>query len=287
MFSAAYGSRVLASFTVTDVTAFTQAVQERAVATRGERRNARGGRSARENSIAGLRWLFSRALGDRIVEDSPALAVAQPSRPRQTRHGLSAEQLWALFAATRSGGNDPALDSLIVRFMVESGARDEGMLGLRLRDLDRDRATVLLREKNDKDGRDQPVSPGLLAALAAFARSRGAARPGEAVFRYQPKKDARVGRPLTGRRLDTLTNRWHTELEFASRLGVTPHSLRHTAIGIVESVAGCAVARQFARHHSNREVTDLRPRSCDCETSAPRSPRTWRRSSMPTLLPGS
>ena len=74
--------------------------------------------------------------------------------------------------------DNPALDSLIVWFMVESGARDEGMLGLRLRDLDRDRCTVLLREKNDTDGCDQPISPGLLTALDAFARSRGAARSG-------------------------------------------------------------------------------------------------------------
>ncbi len=71
--------------------------------------------------------------------------VAKPSRPRQTRHGLNAEHLSALFAATRIGGNNPALDILIVRLMVEFGAHDEGILGLRLRDLDRDRATVRIR----------------------------------------------------------------------------------------------------------------------------------------------
>lgn len=255
MFAEQYGQRGLTTVTVTDITAFCQQVESHAVATRGQRRNARGGRSARENAIAGLRWLYTRAIGDNLATNNPALGVSKPPRPRQTRHGLTATQLTELFEATKTGGNDPTLDTLLTRFLVEAGARREGAINLRLRDLDPTRCTVLLREKNDQDGSDQPVSPGLIKALATFAKSRGAADPNDAVFRYLPKKGTHVGPPLTRRRFNTLADRWQETLPFAARLGVTPHSLRHTAVGMVESIAGYAIARQFARHHSNREVT--------------------------------
>jgi integrase len=254
-FATAYGTHLLATITATHVTGFTQDILTTAESTRGNRRIARGGRSAQENAIAALRWMFARAIGDHLITDNPALSVAKPARPRQTRHGLTANQLKELFRVTATGGDDCTLDALVTRFIVETGARREGVLKLRLRDLDDERCTVLLREKNDKDGSEQPASPGLLRALRTFAASRDAIEPNDAVFRYKPKKGERIGRPLTRRRFNTLADRWQATLPFAARLGVTPHSLRHTAIGLVESVAGYAIARRFARHHSRQEVT--------------------------------
>ena len=255
MFASKYKDAGLDAITTTDVTRFVAGVQDNARATRGHRRNSRDGRSAKENSIAALRWMFQRAINDRIIRDNPASAVPKPGRPRTTRHGLSADQLTELFQATARGGDDPTLDALLVRFLVESGARREGAINLRLRDVDTERCTVLLREKNDKDGTEQPLSPSLIKAILDFARSRGASAPTDSVFRYKPQEAETVGPPLTRRRFDTLTNRWQATLPFAARLAVTPHVLRHTAIGLVESKTSYAVARAFARHTSKGEVT--------------------------------
>lgn len=254
-FAATHGSLRLTEVTTTIATGFVENCQRDAVTTRGRRRNSRDGRSAKENAIAALRWMFTRAIGDHHVNDNPAAGVRKPARPRTTRHGLTASQVQELFQATASGGDDPALDALLVRFFLESGARREGVLSLRLRDIDQERSTVLLREKNDKDGSEQPVSPSLIRAVLAQARARGATAPEDAVFRYKPRKGTKVGAPLTRRRFNTLTNRWQATLPWAARVSVTPHVLRHTAIGLVESDAGYSVARAFARHQSKREVT--------------------------------
>lgn len=249
------GTLPLAAVTVTDLEGFVQRSTSLAAATRGERRNARGGRSAQENTVAALRWLFSRAVKDKHRTDNPALGLKKPARARTPRRGLTTEQLTELIEATSTGGNDPALDTLLVRFMLESGARRSGMISLRLRDLDPEACTVLLREKNDPDGTPQPVSPAMVNALSQFARSRGSKRPDDPVFRYRPKVGTDVGAPLTARRFNTLADRWQNTLPWAARLGVSPHTLRHTAIGLVEHLAGYAVAREFARHRDQREVT--------------------------------
>ena len=254
-FADAFAGRSLGSITTTELKGFVMGVQRAAVEHRGHRRTSRDGRSAAESAITGLRALYRRAADDGLVTSNPAMALRKPARPRRTRTPLTADQLTELFEVTRSGGDDPELDTLLVRFLVESGARREGLLALRLRDIDPTRATVLLREKNDKDGSEQPLSPTLIAALRAFAANRGATSSEDAVFRYRPRRMGRVGQPLTSRRFDTLSKRWNAMLSFAAHTPVTAHVLRHTAIGLVEIQAGYAVAREFARHVDQREVT--------------------------------
>ena len=66
---------------------------------------------------------------------------------------------------------------LVLLFHLESGARREGALNLRVGDLDARRATVWLREKGDSE-REQAVFPSLLALLERHAEARG--RPHDA-----------------------------------------------------------------------------------------------------------
>jgi len=82
----------------------------------------------------------------------------------------------------RTTSNDPDLDLLVLRFHLESGARREGALNVRVGDLDARRATVWLREKGDSE-REQPVSPSLLALLERHAEARGRPHDAEPVFR--------------------------------------------------------------------------------------------------------
>ncbi|WP_202919034.1 hypothetical protein [Saccharothrix deserti] len=74
--------------------------------------------------------------------------------------------------------------------------RRGGALGLRLRlrDLDRDRCLILLREKG-MTSRWQPVSPTLMDSLVHHAHQRGAREPDSPVLRYHD------GNPLTRKRL--------------------------------------------------------------------------------------
>ena len=88
-------------------------------------------------------------------------------------------------------GDDPELDTLILRLHTETACRRGGALALRSQDLDPDQCLILLREKGETV-RWQPVSPTLMARLVQHARERHA--PPEGLLRY------RDGRPITYRR---------------------------------------------------------------------------------------
>src|SRR5437763_1719123 len=93
-------------------------------------------------------------------------------------------------------GNDPALDSLLLRLHTETACRRGGALALRPADLDPDQCLILLREKGGTV-RWQPVSPTLMAHLQQHARDRHAPPTGQ-LLRY------RNGQPITPRRYDHL-----------------------------------------------------------------------------------
>ena len=71
-------------------------------------------------------------------------------------------------------GDDPELDTLILRLHTEAACRRGGALALRPQDLDPDQCLVLLREKGETV-RWQPVSPTLMAA--ACTACGGTPRP--------------------------------------------------------------------------------------------------------------
>ena len=72
-----------------------------------------------------------------------------------------------------STGDDPELDTLLLRLHTETACRRGGALALRPADLDPDQCLILLREKGETV-RWQPVSPTLMARLV----QHGSARPG-------------------------------------------------------------------------------------------------------------
>jgi site-specific recombinase XerD len=199
--------------------------------------------------VSALRALFARAAAAGLVTTNRALALTKPRRTRSRRRALDDAELAELIDAVRTTSNDPDLDLLVVRFHLESGARREGALTLRRRDLDTQRATTWLREKGGAE-REQPVSPGLAVLLERHATTRGATAPGDAVFRT-----AR-GAPLSPRRHSTICDRARPCLDWADRTPVSAHVLRHTAITAVGRLAGYPVAQAFAGH-SPPSVTGL------------------------------
>ena len=138
-------------------------------------------------------------------------------------------------------GDDPALDSLLLRFHTETACRRGGALNLRRVDLDERQCLVRLREKGGTQ-RWQPVSPSLMRHLLAHWDERGCGDATGQLFRYLN------GRPITYRRYDGLWVRLGRHLPWVATQGISAHWLRHTVITWVERTFGYAVARAFAGH---------------------------------------
>jgi integrase len=232
-----HGGLPLDEITICDL----QAVVETAVRQTRQRRPDSLARSTRETCVGALRALFGRAVAAGHIATNPALGLTKPRRARSRRRALTDGEVTELIAAVRATSHDPDLDLLLVRFHLESGARRQGALNLRLGDIDPRRATVWLREKGSE--REQPISPGLIALLQRHATTRSAIHPDDPVLR------SRHGTPLSKRRYNTLFDRARPCLAWAARTPVSAHVLRHTAITAVARLAGYPVAQTFAGHN--------------------------------------
>jgi integrase/recombinase XerC len=206
------------------------------------RRNARGGRSAGEHLIAALRCLYRHAEDDGLIDpaDNPASKVAKPRRMPSTRRAVAETRLGEINHTAATTGNDPALDSMLLRLHTETACRRGGALALRPQDLDPTQCLIFLREKGGTV-RWQPVSPTLMAHLQQHAALRHAPPDGQ-LLRYAD------GRPITTRRYDHLWTRLGNHLPWVATQQISTHWLRHTTLTWVERNFGYAVARAFAGH---------------------------------------
>lgn len=233
-----WGDRRLDEPTPSEIKRLVEYVKVNVVA----RRNARGGRSAAEHLIAALRCLYRHAEDDKLIApaDNPASKVAKPRRLPSTRRAVVDARLAEINETAATTGNDPALDSLLLRLHTETACRRGGALALRRQDLDPDQCLVFLREKGETV-RWQPVSPMLMAHLVRHAAERGAPRDGQ-LLRYAD------GQPITTRRYDHLWVRLGKHLPWVATQQVSTHWLRHTTLTWVERNFGYAVARAYAGH---------------------------------------
>jgi integrase len=236
LLAAMHGDRALAELTTLELSAVVDAAGERAKAHRPDST----GRSSRESCVAALRALYRRAVDAGHATTDPAAALRKPRRSTSRRRALDDRELVDLADAIRATRRDPDLDLLLVRFHLETGARVQGALNLRVSDIDASRSTVWLREKLDSV-REQPASPSLISLLLAHASERSGV-DGEAAFR------TRRGVPITDRFYDRLFARARRHLHWDHRTPLTAHVLRHTAITRVGRIAGYPVAQAFAGH---------------------------------------
>jgi integrase/recombinase XerC len=206
------------------------------------RRNARGGRSAQEHLVAALRCVYRRAVEDGLISeaDDPARKVAKPRRLPSTRRAVPETRLAEINQVAATTGDDPELDTLLLRLHTETACRRGGALALRPADLDPDQCLVLLREKGETV-RWQPVSPTLMARLVRHGQERDAPDGGR-LLRYAD------GRPVTSRRYDHLWARIGRQLPWVRTQQISTHWIRHTTLTWVERNFGYAVARAYAGH---------------------------------------
>jgi integrase len=206
------------------------------------RKNSRGGRSATEHLISALRCLYRHAVADGLIPeaDNPAMRVVKPRRLPSNRRAIPEARLAEIITVAATTGNDPELDTLLLRLHTETACRRGGALALRPCDLDADQSLILLHEKGGTT-RWQPVSPTLMRHLLMHAETRGAESTGQ-LFRYRNR------RPITARRYDYLWSRIGKHLSWAAAQQISSHWLRHTTLTWVERHFGYAVARAYAGH---------------------------------------
>ncbi len=145
-----------------------------------------------------LRCIYQHAENDGHIKtaDNPALKVAKPRRLPSTRRAVPDTRLAEINQVAATTGNDPALDTLILRLHTETACRRGGAFALQPNDLDPEQCLIRLREKGETV-RWQPVSPTLMAHLEQHAEQRHAPVNGQ-LLRYTN------GRPITSRRYDHL-----------------------------------------------------------------------------------
>jgi site-specific recombinase XerD len=239
------------------------------------RRNARGGRSATEHLVAALRCLYRHAEDDGLITPNrnPARKVDKPRRLPSTRRAVADDRLAEICQAAADGGDDPELDTLLLRLHTETACRRGGALALRPDDLDPAQCLIRLREKGETV-RWQPVSPTLMTRLTEHGDERHAP-PGGQLLRY------RNGRPVTARRYDGLWARIGRVLPWVRTQQISMHWIRHIFhldVGRRAPVRlrGRPSLRRARRPRPGSEVHGrhghLRPRRAARSSNSPRHP---------------
>ncbi len=139
---------------------------------------------------------------------------------------MTDDRLAEICQAAADGGDDPELDTLLLRLHTEPACRRGGALALRPDDLDAGQCLIRLREKGETV-RWQPVSPTLMARLIEHGQERHAP-PGGQLLRY------RNGRPITSRRYDGLWARLGRVLPWVRTQQISMHWIRHTTLTWVQ-----------------------------------------------------
>lgn len=241
----AWSHRRLDEPTALEITQLAERTRQLAV----ERSNSRGGRTAAEHLISALRCVYRYAVADRLISehDNPASRAAKPRRLASTRRALSNSELDEIVNTAATTGNDPELDTLLLRFHLETACRRGGALALRSADLDVHQCLVRLREKGQTT-RWQPISPTMTTTLTAHHEQRGTGDRHDILLRY------RNGSPLTARRYDQLWHRIGIRVPWVATQQVSTHWLRHTTLTWVERNFSYATARAYAGHNGRNDA---------------------------------
>ena len=189
-----WGSRRIDEPTPSEIRQLVQHVRANVV----PRRNSRGGRSAAEHLIAALRCLYKHAEEDGLINpaDNPARKVDKPRRLPSTRRAVADKRLAEINHAAATTGDDPELDTLLLRLHTETAAgRRAGAAPVRSR-------CRAVPDPAARERRDRPVAASLAHPHGRPARARrGTARaPGRAaaVLPQRPPHHLPALRPPVG-----------------------------------------------------------------------------------------
>ncbi|MGW5440532.1 tyrosine-type recombinase/integrase [Nocardia asteroides] len=217
-----------------------QVLVEQARARAVHRRTSRDGRSAAEHMVGALRYLYRFAAHEGLVPtDHAANHLTKPRRLPSPRGAIPLDLLTRIIEVASTTGDDPQLDTLLLRLHLETACRTGTALAIRPADVDPDQQMIRLRGKGGTL-HWQPVSPTLVTMIEAHRERCWSAE--EQLLRY------RHGRAITRRRYDHLWDRVGRDIAWVSSHQVTTHWIRHTVLAWVERNFGYAVAHAYAAH---------------------------------------
>jgi integrase/recombinase XerC len=237
----AWGPRLITSLSPLEISQLAQDIKTNVT----PRRNARGGQGAAEHLIGALRCMYNHAVADRILSEAenPAARVPKPRRSPSARMALPDSRLSEITAVAASTGNDPALDSLIIRLHMETA------LPTRRRPLPhpgRSRSRAMPHQAA-REGH------GALAASFPDANGPPALPRGKQRRPKVPRTSAPLRatcKPITSRRYDYLWERLGEHLPWVKTQQVSTHWIRHTILTWVERRFGFAIAQAYAGHQN-------------------------------------
>jgi hypothetical protein len=121
-----WGSRSIDEPTPSEVRQLVQHIRASVV----PRRNSRGGRSAAEHLIAALRCMYKHAEEDGLItrDENPARKVDKPRRLPSTRRAVADKRLAEINHAAATTGDDPELDTLLLRLHTETARFSGGQI---------------------------------------------------------------------------------------------------------------------------------------------------------------
>lgn len=194
----------------------------------GEQNSAGLARSTLARRAATVRSFTAWALREEIIAVDPALRLKAPQREKSLPAVLQQQQLSRLLegmgAAAQTGDPVAIRDLAMVELLYATGIRVGELTGLDLADVNRERRTVSVVGKGNKER----VVPFGVPADAALGLWLNAAR----VSLYKPHSGTAVFLGQRGGRIDqrsvrTVVDRVLSSLADTSATG--PHTLRHSA----------------------------------------------------------
>lgn len=196
--------------------------------------------SSLRNHIRAVRAFFKWCHHQAIIDSNPAKDLALPRKEEVPPKALSREDVRRLIEAAEASPHwaQRARNVAIVRFLAATGVRREGLISLKLQDVDLDRRIAYVVEKGRK-GRWVRFDIKTAAALREYLEVRPTTKSSR--FFLNEK-----GRPLTGNALYQLLKR------IAKRAGVqrfNPHAFRHfVATEMARKKASPRHIQQFLGH---------------------------------------
>lgn len=194
----------------------------------GEQNSAGLARSTLARRAATVRSFTAWALREEIIAVDPALRLKAPQREKSLPAVLQQQQLSRLLegmaAAAQTGDPVAVRDLAMVEVLYGTGIRVGELTGLDLEDVNRERRTLSVVGKGNKER----VVPFGVPADAALGRWLNAARGSL----YKPHSGSALFLGRRGGRIDqrsvrTVVDRVLSSLEDTSATG--PHTLRHSA----------------------------------------------------------
>ena len=168
------------------------------------------------------------------------MRIPQLPRVRGTRTALEPNEVREVLRAASVVGEDPALNSILIRFHLETAARRCGAVYLTLGDLLPSRGLVNVYQRGGGYS-EVPLSQLLHREIVALAVSRGA-NPSDPTQRAFLKLN---GRPVDARFYENLFPKIQECVGDEVPSGVTAHWFRHTTLTAVQRRFGTEWAERY------------------------------------------